>query len=60
VEIWETADPAAMAHMVIKAASSPMTKRTLAICKANRERAINEALEFAERLKKIINKFDNV
>ena len=60
VEIWEAADPAAMAQMVIKAASSPMTKRTLAICKANRERAINEALEFAEHLKKIINKFDNV
>jgi len=60
VEIWEAADPVAMAQMVIKAASYPMLKRTITICKANQQRAINEALEFAERLKKIINKFDNV
>ena len=60
VEIWEAADPVAMAQMVIKAAVSPMLKRTITICKANQQRAINEALEFAERLKKIINKFDIV
>ena len=60
VEIWEAADPATMAQMVIKSALSPMTKQTISICKANRERAINEAQEFAERLTKIINKFDTV